>query len=253
MPETKQSPDGTASSPADTPETIAEIVAQMRRWAKDGVAVVGTGYIADRIEAAYKREHAEWHAETDAAKEERNRIACKMRYEFAAKCRACKAEPGNAAAMRAALNSIADIAKDAFGGPEREREASQGRALSLIIDAARAALAAPPEPPSNAAAMREALVEIMKIVAEAHENGTRTRPDPVDNAVYNAANAALSAPARNCDRFATAVGAMEEWEKYPQSRYKGCRVCPHGDTSMVSPSHLTLAEWLFAPAEGGAE
>ena len=51
--------------------------------------------------------------------------------------------PSNAAAMRDALNSIADIANDAFGGPERHREASQGRALSLIIDAARAALSAP--------------------------------------------------------------------------------------------------------------
>ena len=41
---------------SDQLETLADIVAQMRRWAKEGVTLVGTGYIADRIEAAYKRE-----------------------------------------------------------------------------------------------------------------------------------------------------------------------------------------------------
>ena len=100
--------------------------------------------------------------------------------------------------------------------------------------------------PGNAAVMRAALERALKWWTEKGNILER-------EAAFKQIRAALAAPARNCDRFATAVGAMEEWEKYPQSRYKGCRVCPHGDTSMVSPSHLTLAEWLFAPAKGGAE
>lgn len=98
----------------------------------------------------------------------------------------------------------------------------------------------------NAAAMRAALERALKWWTEKGNILER-------EAVFKQIRAAISAPARNCDRFATAVGAMEEWGKYPQSRYKGCRVCPHGDTSMVSPLHLTLAEWLFATAKGGAE
>jgi len=124
--------------------------------------------------------------------------------------------------------------------------------LQEALDKAERRIAELDRATGNAAAMREAL-----------ERSTRrlhgvVRELPLEmqkfvNADIRDNDAALAAPARNCDRFKTAVGAMEEWSKYPQSRYKGCRVCPHGDASMVSPSHLTLAEWLFAPAEGGAE
>ena len=192
---------------SDKPETLSAILAEMRDFAKpfrvdvdlcSNVACPATiGTWADRIEAAYKRERAEWRGETNAAKEARNRIACKMRYEFAAKCRACKSEPGNAAAMREALERIRPLVRAAGVTPYvPERKELVDGALGII-------------------------------------------------------DAALSAPARNADRFATAVEAMEEWGKYPQSRYKGCRLCPHGDASIVSPAHLTLAEWLFAPAKGG--
>ena len=87
-------------------ETMADIVAMLRANASgERFDDFSFSSLADRIEAAYKREHAEWHAETDAAKEERNRIACRMRYEFAAKCRACKTKPGNDAdAIRDALD-----------------------------------------------------------------------------------------------------------------------------------------------------
>jgi hypothetical protein len=123
------------------PESLSDIVRELREdaqhveaeihdddfWSNDEAAGIYRD-LADRIEAAAARE------KQDA-----------MKTAFLTKCQVCEkvgpSAPGNAAAMRAALNSIADIAKDAFGGPEREREASQGRALSLIIDAARAALA----------------------------------------------------------------------------------------------------------------
>ena len=102
--------------------------------------------------------------------------------------------------------------------------------------------------PGNAASLREALEQALAYCESDQKSGIAYSDNDV---LVPMLRAALAAPARNCDRFRSAVAAMEEWEKYPQSRYKGCRVCPHGDASMLSPSHLTLAEWLFAPAEGG--
>jgi hypothetical protein len=53
-------------------------------------------------------------------------------------------------------------------------------------------------------------------------------------------NAALSAPARNCDRFATANDAVEGY----------IAAHPHDE----EPDASTYGSWLFAPAkEGGAE
>ncbi len=101
------------------------------------------------------------------------------------------ATTGNAAAMRAALDSIAHIAEGAFDVPERDREASQDRAISLIVDAARAALAA---------------------------------------------------PVRNCDRFRTNDEAREAWEAETR-----------GHHWPVEVREVAFPEWLFAPAEGGAE
>ena len=102
----------------------------------------------------------------------------------------------------------------------------------------------------DAAAMREALEELVyhKYLVQGSCGKPMGELCTHTGCIWHPYRAAISAPARNCDRFKTAEVAMEEWGKYPQSRYKGCRVCPHGDASMVSPTHLTLAEWLFAPA-----
>ena len=50
------------------------------------------------------------------------------------------------------------------------------------------------------------------------------------------ARAALSASARNCDRFATAEEAFNAWE-----------------SDNKKPPEQCFLQWLFAPAEGGAE
>jgi len=110
---------------SDQPEPLAAILAEMRLEAGAQTNPSPLYRYADRIEAAAKYADA----------------MCRKNEEAAFK--RGQAAIGNAAAMREALDSIADIAKDAFGGPERHREASQGRALSLIVDKARAALAAP--------------------------------------------------------------------------------------------------------------
>jgi len=185
---------------SDTPETIDAIICEMRHVAdnfrQDGWESIGEELdaFADRIEAAYKREHADWHAETNAAKEARNRIACKMRYEFSAKCRACKSAPGSAAAMREALRQIS-------------------LALWSEID---------PGCNDDCCAPKRELARI--------------------------ADAALAAPARNCDRpeCATAEGAIAALRANPCADHDYCK------------EQLDCAEcatrWLLAPAEGkGAE
>lgn len=64
---------------------------------------------ADRIEAAAKRERGALVAEAEAAKDARNRVAVRLREEYAEKCRECKAKSGNAAAMREAIVIIRDM------------------------------------------------------------------------------------------------------------------------------------------------
>jgi hypothetical protein len=176
---------------SDKTETLSAILAEMRGNEFDDPQIDADGIVgarrlardwADRIEAAYKREHAEWHAETDAAKEERNRIACRMRYEFAAKCRACKAEPGNAAAMREALT--------AFAGYLTQKRIDEVWAKTTL-------------------------------------------PEPGLDRLVEQARRALAAPARNCDRFATAEEAYAAWQKHN--------------------SLTAICDWLFATAEGGAK
>lgn len=149
------------------------------------------------------------------------------------------------------LQTIADlvaIAHDEYDGCPSYRDDLErfDRVLAEIKAEAQTA-------PGNAATLREALaafVDSIQWLCDGDERGIFKKQFAP---LLSEARAALAAPARNCDRFKTEVEAMEEWNKYPQSRYKGCRVCPHGDTSMVSPTHLTLAEWLFAPAKDSAQ
>ena len=82
-----------------------------------------------------------------------------------------------------------------------------------------------PPAPGNAAAMREALTRCATL-AEYCAQDIRAE-------VSQVARAALSAPARNCDRFATREAAFEAWLETSQS--------------------LRFTVWLFAPAEGGKE
>jgi hypothetical protein len=241
---------------SDTPETIAAILAEMREAGRsdehaDGPLIED---YADRIEAAAKRERVERefaHKKVEEALSDEISIRDEKIKQSA---------PGNAAALSEALERIRPLVRATGTTPYvPERKELVDGALA-IIDAALAAL---PEPPSNAAAMREALANVERVAKYCAETPRHTPGYPTDAAradvIYSriaelgrVASAAIAAPARNCDRFKTAVDAMEEWNKYPQSRYKGCRVCPHGDASMVSPAHLTLAEWLFAQAEGGS-
>ena len=140
-------------------------------------------------------------------------------------------QPGGIAAMQRALRSIASIAEDAFCGPERDREANYDRALSAIADTARAALAAPSDPPSNVAAIREALEEQLRY----WNSHVRTREE---EEMRKRTEAALSKPSRNCDR-------CEFWENLWGLEF--VKLCP--DVTDDLQRAWLFVRWLFAPSD----
>ena len=102
----------------------------------------------------------------------------------------------------------------------------------------------------NIAAMREALVRVADIAEESFYDPERVREASCGNAlalIVETARAALSAPARNCDRYATLKAAEEAFGAWCNGRH--CEKCRFlGDDSA-----FCIAAWLFAKAEGGAE
>lgn len=102
----------------------------------------------------------------------------------------------------------------------------------------RAALAAPPEPPSNAAAMRGALESCLDFIIRIDRAFNPFMQSLLENAVAKA-KAALAAPARNCDRFKTEDEAREAYWAYREP-------LEFNDKPFVA-----ITEWLFATAEGG--
>lgn len=93
--------------------------------------------------------------------------------------------------------------------------------------------------PCNAAAMREALASVTGVLEEildSFERGTGGVPKFKVRDVIEKGNAALSAPARNCDRFADAEAARQAW-LYDAENWD----------EFGSPE-LELHEWLLAPA-----
>jgi hypothetical protein len=118
-----------------------------------------------------------------------------------------------------------------------ERERDEDRQLSAIAESdeafARCARCDRPERvPGNAAAMREALEEQLRYwnshVRNHDEEEMRKRTE-----------AALAAPARNCDRFATEDEAREAYWAY------------RDPLEFNDKPFVAITEWLFAPAEGG--
>ena len=150
--------------------------------------------------------------------------------------------PGSASAMtRAQLQTIADlvaIAHDEYDGLPSYRDDLErfDRRLVEIKSEAQSGT-------GNAAAMREALENLL----DEAEHGYDIRDAPVAGApgerqtyhvvdaeyIIDIARAALSAPARNCDRFATVGAAHKAWRATDQER--------------------DFADWLFATAEGVAK
>lgn len=163
---------------------------------------------------------------------------------------------GNAAALRAALESIEDDCRilDRKDMWEEEVECYYD-ALRDIREKVSAALSAPPEPPSNASAMRAALEEIYNEAQNIcdycdEQRIVSHRADKIERIV----NTALASPARNADRFDEYHDAVDAW-------HREVRCLGHhedGGTCAKDPLASTLApvcfaRWLFDTAEGGAE
>ena len=90
--------------------------------------------------------------------------------------------------------------------------------------------------PSNTTALREALTEFVDSIQWLCDGDERGIFKKQFAPLLSDARAALSASARNCDRFATAEEAFNAWE-----------------SDNKKPPEQCFLQWLFAPAEGGAE
>ena len=248
---------------SDQPEPLSAIIAEMRDLADHRAADAGgerpaielLRSFADRIEAAAERERAGTiyagrngemtldecivRCDNNSGDNPRGRDVAQIG-GWLRELRERRNAPGNASscAPMSLDEAIKHAEERADGSPCGQAHAQLAGWLRELRDLRRAH--------GNAAELREALIYVRDLMRRVRDG------DRISSLAFlGVVEHALAAPARNVDRFATAVEAMEEWGKYPQSRYKGCRLCPHGDASMVSPAHLTLAEWLFAPAKGG--
>lgn len=206
MPEPKQSPDGPASAPAATTEPPSAILAEIREYfdllkrglIPDNVDRMTTRqrhqFWADRIEAAVRRERVERefaHKKVEEALSDEISIRDE---------KIKRSAHGNAAAMREALEKIADM-KFHLG----DFAEPVGGDSSAIYENAKwdgKKFLGREIPAWWGAGWRECLSRAIDI-----------------------ARAALSAPARNCDRFATAEEAYSAW----MSAVELDAICEGGD------------------------
>jgi len=96
----------------------------------------------------------------------------------------------------------------------------------------------------DAAKLREAMVEVLGYIESFHKYITPDKTKglttlfAVADTIRDKARAALAAPPRNCDKYATDIEALDAYGDVPQE-----------------PIGKRIVEWLFAPAtetEGGA-
>lgn len=163
---------------------------------------------------------------------------------------------GNAAALREALRECRDELYEIQGMSELD-----DTRIALLRQKSNAALTAPPEPLCNSAAMREALNQLRDwALLDLNENAIRS--DEINyrkliDGIIEITNAALAAPARNCD-----VGTAEEQAQRfhafcsdNTSEIEGmCNsTCPCIDCGDKCHCLCVWSQMPFDPAEGGAE
>ncbi len=116
---------------------------------------------------------------------------------------------------------------------------SDGRSAIVEVAEHRAHLARLEEEYSrcrNAAAMREALLKARNTLV-LYSRDMKPRYQAEVGFMVDTCDAALAAPARNCDRYATLGDALRTWSE-ARARFGNGQ---------------SFDEWLFAEAEGGAE
>lgn len=215
------------------PETIAAVLAEMRREARSGEHADGplVEDYASRIETAAELETESLRVNMESEK----RWACEY-FDLARR-------------REDALTHCKQYAQKI----ERENKEGETRLdaeeIIATVDNEFAGIR-PARAPGNAAALREALVEILdrtnrekaRDYEAAIKGGILEIHDIANTALNQAACAerALSAPARNADRFDDPGKA---WLAYKAE-------CDRDETV---PNMIGAISWLFASAEGGAE
>lgn len=103
----------------------------------------------------------------------------------------------------------------------------------------------------NAAAMREALMEIVLTATKA---GITMGYDVACGIIRSKARAALAAPARNCDRYADELDAQLAFlnDVWLISVGKNTMLEKDKFENWTEQMKTRYGRWLFAPAEGGA-
>lgn len=206
---------------SNTPETLAAILAEMRREAGAQTNPSQLYRYADRIERANVRALAllaEERARLDAKAESEKRWANEY-FELARR-------------RENALVHCRQYAQKI----ERENEEGETRLdaeeIIATVDNEFAGIR-PDRAPGNAAAMREALDDTNRLLKHYAERIPMFSDAFAQHIRDN--DAALAAPARNCDRFQSFDEALAEFNKTHES-LKFC--------------YSELHKWLFAPAEG---
>jgi hypothetical protein len=126
--------------------------------------------------------------------------------------------------------SVLLLADKAEAAAERERQDAMKTALLTKCKVCEKV--GPASATGNAAAMREALTKA-RLYFDHRGEGTNLDDAGMAIDAITSIDAALAAPARNCDRFATAEEAYAAWQKHK--------------------SLTAICDWLFAPAKGDAK
>lgn len=140
-------------------------------------------------------------------------------------------KPETSADIEAELRELSVSAKSAIAKHGEYQPTVYGKPIALyfaeLADRIKAALK---QELCNGAAMRDALVQISGI-AEAHFAGGAPNPYTISDI----ANAALSAPPRNCDRFSSVKEAAMAFAAEVRDKPHPC-------------PDFTFSAWLYAPA-----
>lgn len=215
------------------PDPLAAVLAEMRREARSGEHADGPLIedYADRIDAAAKRETESLRVEMESEK----RWACEY-FDLARR-------------REDALAHCKQYAQKI----ERENEEGETRLdaeeIIATVDNEFAGIR-PARAPGNAAAMRHALGIVYDWILKAGNVHGYPDTEQKRRQLYDMMTKALSAPPRNCDRFASAEEAVAAFADHLRAWENA-----HGIHSEY-PDHPVQVPagafaWLFAPAEGG--
>lgn len=208
----------------NTPEPLAAILAEMREYDNTPPPKRAWLDLADRIEAAAEREYAE------------------------AKDYFAKLHDGPSMICTAKNCAVRNVGISLAAAPRKFDEAAFDAAVSepngwsdVADPVAEIRKMRGDEQPGNTAAMREALEAARREARDCYDGGEYLGEgaDPGFLRILAIIDAALAAPARNVDRFATEDEAREAYWAYREP-------LEFNDKPFVA-----ITEWLFAPAEGG--